>query len=212
MRRTAIFVTATVTLAHVAGAQASRPDTADPYRWLEDVNGARSMSWVKAENTKTTNVLTMKLDGSNPTILSAYGGFEASSTPTYDGPMGKLWGVYVLANIRGGGEFGPASHEAGLKTKRQVIYDDFAAVAQDLITRKVTSLTEGVKYPTPLTWTTTKDDRVGPQHARKFAARMSEYGLPYYFYEVIEGGHGAGANAIQRHTPAHSFTPTSLGN
>jgi prolyl oligopeptidase len=85
----------------------------------------------------------MKLDGSNPTILYAYGGFQVSMLPSYSGAIGKLWlehgGVYVLANIRGGGEFGPAWHEAGLKTKRQHIYDDFAAVAKDLIARGVTS-------------------------------------------------------------------------
>ena len=228
----------------------------------------------------------MKLDGTHPTILNAYGGFEISMTPRYSANVGKLWlergGVFVVANIRGGGEFGPAWHEAGLKTHRQVIYDDFAAVAQDLITRKVTSpqrlgiqggsnggllmgvemtqhpdlwnavdiavplldmlryeqiaagaswvgeygsvanaderaflssisplhnLKAGVKYPTPLVWTTTKDDRVGPQHARKFAARMADLGLPYLFYEVIEGGHGAGANAIQQaHTTALEYT------
>ena len=76
----------------------------------------------------------MARDGANPTILYAYGGFNASMTPRYDPDVGKLWveqgGVYVLANIRGGGEFGPAWHEAGLKTRRQVIYDDFAAVAR----------------------------------------------------------------------------------
>ncbi|MBL0172023.1 MAG: S9 family peptidase [Gemmatimonadaceae bacterium] len=228
----------------------------------------------------------MKLDGSNPTILTAYGGFEVSLTPHYDANAGKLWveqgGVYVVANIRGGGEFGPAWHEAGLKTKRQVIYDDFAAVGQDLIARKITSprrlgivggsnggllmgvemnqhpelwnavqiavplldmmryeqiaagaswvgeygsvsipaeraflagisplqnLKAGVKYPTPFIWTTTKDDRVGPQHARKFAAKMADLGLPYLFYEVIEGGHGAGANAEQQaHTTALGYT------
>jgi len=233
-----------------------------------------------------THPKSMKLDGSNPTILSAYGGFEVSVTPRYDQDVGKLWleqgGVYVVANIRGGGEFGPAWHEAGLKTKRQVIYDDFAAVAQDLIARKITSprrlgieggsnggllmgvemnqhpelwnavqiavplldmlrfeqiaagaswvgeygtvskpdereflasispyhnLQKGVTYPTPFIWTTTKDDRVGPQHARKFAARMSEYKMPYLYYEVIEGGHGAGANAIQQaHTTALGYT------
>jgi prolyl oligopeptidase len=227
----------------------------------------------------------MKLDGSNPTILTAYGGFEISSTPQYDANAGKLWveqgGVYVVANIRGGGEFGPAWHEAGLKTKRQVIYDDFAAVGQDLIARRITTprrlgivggsnggllmgvemtqhpelwnavqievplldmmryeqiaagaswvgeygsvsipaeraflagisplqnLKAGVKYPTPFIWTTTKDDRVGPQHARKFAAKMAEMGLPYLFYEVIEGGHGAGANAEERaHTTALGY-------
>ena len=78
----------------------------------------------------------MKANGLNPTVIYAYGGFLASSLPSYNATLGKLWleqgGVWVLANIRGGGEFGPAWHEAGLKTKRQVIYDDFAAVAQDL--------------------------------------------------------------------------------
>ncbi len=228
----------------------------------------------------------MSLDGANPTILYAYGGFEISLTPRYNAAVGKLWveqgGVYVVANIRGGGEFGPAWHEAGLKTRRQAIYDDFAAVAQDLIARKITSprrlgiqggsnggllmgvqmtqhpelwtavdiqvplldmlrfeqiqagaswvgeygsvskpderaflasispfhnLRPGVKYPEPLIWTTTKDDRVGPQHARKFAAKMADMGLPYLFYEVTEGGHGAGANiAQQAHTEAMEFT------
>jgi prolyl oligopeptidase len=227
----------------------------------------------------------MKFDGSNPTLLTAYGGFESSSTPRYNAVDGKLWlekgGVYVLANIRGGGEFGPAWHEAGLKTKRQVIYDDFAAVAQDLIHRKITStprlgiiggsnggllmgvemtehpdlwgaivievplldmlriekiaagaswvgeygsvsdpqvrafwlahspynqLKPGLNYPDPFIWTTTKDDRVGPQHARKFAAKMAEFHEPYHFYEVIEGGHGSGADARQTaHTDAMNF-------
>jgi prolyl oligopeptidase len=85
----------------------------------------------------------MKFDGANPTILYAYGGFQVSMLPSYAAITGKLWlehgGVYVLANIRGGGEFGPAWHEAGLKTHRQLIYDDFAAVAKDLIARGVTS-------------------------------------------------------------------------
>jgi len=85
----------------------------------------------------------LKLDGSNPTLLAGYGGFQVSETPAYSGTVGKLWleqgGVYVLANIRGGGEFGPAWHQAGLKTKRQVIYDDFIAVAEDLIAKKITS-------------------------------------------------------------------------
>jgi prolyl oligopeptidase len=85
----------------------------------------------------------MKLDGSNPTILYAYGGFQISMLPTYSASIGKIWlengGVFVLANIRGGGEFGPKWHEAGLKTKRQAIYDDFAAVGKDLIARGITS-------------------------------------------------------------------------
>ncbi len=224
----------------------------------------------------------LKLDGSNPTLLYAYGGFEVSQTPTYSATTGKLWlengGVYALANIRGGGEFGPAWHEAGLGTKRQIIYDDFAAVAKDLVATHVTSpprlgirggsnggllmgveftqhpelwhavvidvplldmirisniaagaswegeygsvddpairafwertspyqnLKRGAAYPEPFIFTTTKDDRVGPQHARKFAARMEEYGLPFYYYENTEGGHAAGANLKQAaHTSA----------
>ena len=85
----------------------------------------------------------LAMDGKAPTLLYGYGGFQVSLTPAYSGLTGKLWlergGVYVLANIRGGGEFGPAWHQAGLKTKRQGIYDDFAAVAEDLIARKITS-------------------------------------------------------------------------
>ncbi len=224
----------------------------------------------------------IRLDGNNPTLLYAYGGFEVSQTPSYSATTGKLWlekgGVYALANIRGGGEFGPAWHEAGLGTKRQIIYDDFAAVAKDLIATRVTSprrlgirggsnggLLMGVeftqhpelwnavdievplldmiriskiaagaswegeygsiddpavrafwdktspyqnlrrdgKYPVPFIFTTTKDDRVGPQHARKFAARMEEYGLPFLYYENTEGGHAAGANLKEAaHTSA----------
>lgn len=84
-----------------------------------------------------------ELNGQNPTLMYGYGGFQVSYTPSYSGTVGRLWleegGVYVLANIRGGGEFGPAWHQAGLKTNRQVIYDDFIAVAEDLIARGVTS-------------------------------------------------------------------------
>ena len=216
------------------------------------------------------------LDGSTPTIMTAYGGFEVSETPYYSASVGKLWiehgGSFVLANIRGGGEFGPAWHEAGRKTKRQIIYDDFAAVAKDVDARKLSSpqkfgifggsnggllmgvefnqhpdlwhavtievplldmmryekieagaswvdeygsvsvpaekafletispyqnLRKGVAYPEPLIVTTTKDDRVGPQHARKFAARMHEYGLPYLFYEDTLGGHSSDADIAQ---------------
>ena len=215
----------------------------------------------------------MTLDGSNPTLLYAYGGFQVSETPTYSAGLGKLWlergGVYVLANIRGGGEFGPAWHEAGLKTQRQHIYDDFASVGRDLVARRITSprhlgirggsnggllmgvefeqhpdlwgaviidvplldmlrfeqiaagaswvgeygsvskpeerrflasispyanLRAGVHYPVPFIFTTTRDDRVGPVHARKFAAKMEALGLPFYYHESIEGGHAAGAN------------------
>jgi len=228
----------------------------------------------------------MKLDGTNATLLNAYGGFQISETPSYSATIGKLWlergGVYVLANIRGGGEFGPAWHEAGLKTHRQRIYDDFAAVGEDLIARKITSpkhlgimggsnggllmgvemtqhpdlwnaiviqvplldmlrfekidagaswvgeygsvsnpderkflagispynqLKPGVKYPEPFIFTTTKDDRVGPQHARKFAAKMEEYHEPFLYDEIIEGGHAAGANLEEE---AHTWALTYI--
>jgi prolyl oligopeptidase len=228
----------------------------------------------------------LKYDGNNPTLLEAYGGFQVSETPAYSGIIGKLWlergGVYVLANIRGGGEFGPAWHEAGLKTHRQRIYDDFAAVGQDLVTRKITSpqklgivggsnggllmgvemtqhpelwhaiviqvplldmlrfeqiaagaswvgeygsasapdqraflasispynqLKPDVTYPEPLIFTTTKDDRVSPVHARKFAARMEEFHEPFFYDEIVEGGHAAGADLKEEaRTRAEQYT------
>ena len=85
----------------------------------------------------------MKLDGSNPTLLYGYGGFEISLTPSYSGGMGRAWldkgGVYVVANIRGGGEYGPRWHQAALKQNRHKAYEDMAAVAQDLVSRRITS-------------------------------------------------------------------------
>ncbi|HRD26812.1 MAG TPA: prolyl oligopeptidase family serine peptidase [Caulobacter sp.] len=85
----------------------------------------------------------LKYDGTAPTLQYAYGGFQVSMTPGYSATVGKLWlergGVYVVANIRGGGEFGPAWHEAALKANRQRAYDDFFAVSEDLIARKITS-------------------------------------------------------------------------
>ncbi len=84
-----------------------------------------------------------KLDGKNPTLISAYGGFEISRLPNYSAVIGTSWlekgGVYVLANLRGGGEFGPKWHQAGLKENRQRIYDDYYAVAEELINKKITS-------------------------------------------------------------------------
>jgi prolyl oligopeptidase len=215
--------------------------------------------------------------GEAPTLLYAYGGFQVSMNPTYSPVLGKLWleagGVYVLANIRGGGEFGPAWHQAGLKTKRQIVYDDFIAVAEDLIARKITSprrlgieggsnggLLMGVMltqrpelfhaavvqvplldmlrydkllagaswvdeygspaapeerrwlmkmspyqnlkkrsdFPVPFFVTSSKDDRVHPGHARKYAAKMESLGMPFLYYENIDGGHAASANLIER--------------
>jgi prolyl oligopeptidase len=210
-------------------------------------------------------------DGSAPTLLGGYGGFEIPMTPTYSGSRGAGWlergGVYALANIRGGGEFGPRWHEAALKQNRIKSFEDFIAVAEDIVARKITSpkrlgiaggsqggllvggalamrpdlfgaviskvpladmrrfskllagaswmaeygdpdvpeqwayirtwspyhlLRKDVKYPTPFVWTNTRDDRVHPGHARKFVARMMELGHPVYYFENVEGGHGAG--------------------
>jgi len=85
----------------------------------------------------------MALDGSTPTLIYAYGGFNSAVRPGYSSITGTGWiekgGVYVIANIRGGGEFGPEWHHSALKEKRQNAYDDLFAVAEDLISRKVTS-------------------------------------------------------------------------
>ncbi|WP_045738844.1 prolyl oligopeptidase family serine peptidase [Xanthomonas sp. MUS 060] len=85
----------------------------------------------------------LKRDGSHPTLLYGYGGFEVSMTPFYSGSLGRAWldrgGVYALANIRGGGEYGPRWHQAALKQNRHKAYEDMAAVAQDLVARKITS-------------------------------------------------------------------------
>src|SRR5205823_9027469 len=85
----------------------------------------------------------LKLDGSNPTLLYGYGGFEISMTPRYQAGTGAAWlekgGIFVVANIRGGGEFGPKWHKAAMKANRHRAYEDFAAVAEDLVNRKVTS-------------------------------------------------------------------------
>ena len=85
----------------------------------------------------------LKPDGSTPTILYGYGGFEISLKPSYSATIGKLWlergGAYAVANIRGGGEFGPRWHKAALKTERQRAYDDFIAVGEDLAKRGITS-------------------------------------------------------------------------
>jgi prolyl oligopeptidase len=218
-----------------------------------------------------------KLDGSNPTILSGYGGFEVSMLPNYSGTIGAGWlergGVWVLANLRGGGEFGPKWHTVALRENRQMAYDDFIAVAEDLIRRKITSpqhlgimggsqggllvgstfvqrpdlfkavvcqvplldmrrynkllagaswqgeygnpddpkdwtfiskyspyqnVKKDAKYPRIFFWTTTRDDRVHPGHARKMVARMKEQGHDVLYFEYTEGGHGAGSTPAQQ--------------
>lgn len=86
---------------------------------------------------------TMKPDGSTPTLLNAYGGFQVAQVPGYSGTMGRLWleagNAYVVANLRGGGEFGPKWHQDAQGANKQRTWDDYIAVAEDLIRRKVTS-------------------------------------------------------------------------
>ena len=217
----------------------------------------------------------MKFDGENPVWMFSYGGFENALTPAYSGSYedlhgayGKLWlergGVFVLANIRGGGEFGPVWHTSVLKENHYKCYEDFEAVARDLAKRGITSpahlgiegrsnggllvgstmlrhpelygavvcgnplldmrrytkllagaswageygdpddaaqwayisqyspyqnLTGGKKLPAVMFYSTTRDDRVHPGHARKMAARMEALGYPVEYFENIEGGH-----------------------
>lgn len=218
-----------------------------------------------------------KADGMAPTVLYGYGGFEQSMLPSYSGIVGSAWlergGVYVLANIRGGGEFGPAWHQAALKENRQRSFDDFIAVAEDLIDRKITSpkhlgimggsnggllvgavmvqrpelfeavvcqvpvldmkryskllagaswvgewgdpdnpedwaylskyspyqnVTKDADYPKAFFYTSTRDDRVHPGHARKMVAKMLDQGHDVLYWENTEGGHAAGSTNAQR--------------
>ena len=85
----------------------------------------------------------MALDSTHPTLLDGYGGFEISLTPAYSGGLGAAWlargGVKAIANIRGGGEYGPRWHQAALREKRHKAYEDFEAVARDLVSRGVTA-------------------------------------------------------------------------
>jgi prolyl oligopeptidase len=82
--------------------------------------------------------------GPGPTLLGGYGGFEVARTPAYDGVLGRLWlahgGTYVLANIRGGGEYGPTWHTQAMREGRHKVAEDFAAVARDLVQRGITTV------------------------------------------------------------------------
>jgi prolyl oligopeptidase len=219
----------------------------------------------------------VKYNGNNPTLIYAYGGFEVSITPFYSAIYGTSWldkgGVLVLANIRGGGEFGPKWHQAGLKEKRQNVFDDLYAVSEEMISKNITSpkhlgvmggsnggllvgvamtqrpdlynavvcqvplldmkrfnkllagaswmgeygnpdiieeweyikkyspyhnLKAGVEYPEVFFYTSTRDDRVHPAHARKMNAKMNEMGYKTYYYENKEGGHAGSSTNEQR--------------
>ncbi|MFN6935165.1 MAG: prolyl oligopeptidase family serine peptidase, partial [Tsuneonella sp.] len=85
----------------------------------------------------------VELNGSTPTLLYGYGGFQSSSLPGYSGTIGKLWlekgGAYVLGNMRGGGEFGPEWHQTAMRENKQRTWDDFIAIGEDVVARKLTS-------------------------------------------------------------------------
>ncbi|HWE44453.1 MAG TPA: prolyl oligopeptidase family serine peptidase [Caulobacteraceae bacterium] len=104
--------------------------------WATSTDGTRIPYFV-------VHAKNIKLDGSTPTIMYGYGGFQLSKPPAYLPEVGKIWlergGAYVIANIRGGGEFGPKWHEAVLREHRQLAFDDFASVARDLFKRGITS-------------------------------------------------------------------------
>ncbi|MDO9588820.1 MAG: prolyl oligopeptidase family serine peptidase [Brevundimonas sp.] len=217
----------------------------------------------------------LAMDGSAPTILFGYGGFQVSFPPAYKPEMGKLWlengGVFVQANIRGGGEFGPQWHQSVLNENRQLAFDDFAAVAADLHRRGISSprrtgiygrsnggvltsvvmtqhpelinaaviesplidmlryhelpagaswigeygdpripeeaawiarysayqqLRPDTEYPRVYITTNTRDDRVHPGHARKFAARLTDMGHDHLYYEETSGGHSNDADPV----------------
>lgn len=216
-------------------------------------------------------------NGRAPTLLYGYGGFEVSQLPRYGSATGAAWieggGVYVLANIRGGGEFGPEWHKAVQGHAHMKNFEDFIAVAEDLQARKITSkehlgimggsqggllvgasfalrpdlfkavvsavpladmrryhkllagaswmaeygdpdqpqdweiiktwspyqlLRADATYPKVFFWTTTRDDRVHPAHARKMVAKMQSMGHPVYYFENMEGGHGSGTTSLQQ--------------
>ena len=83
-------------------------------------------------------------EAAGPTLLGGYGGFEVARTPAYDGVLGRLWlargGTYVLANIRGGGEYGPTWHTQAMREGRHLVAEDFASVARDLVARGITTV------------------------------------------------------------------------
>ena len=268
---------------YLADADAERPEVIKTLSEKFDASGlaVEQLEAVSKDGTRVPYFVIgpkdLVRDGKTPTILYGYGGFEIPMLPSYLAVSGNLWlkqgGVYVVANIRGGGEFGPRWHQAALKENRQNAYDDFLAVAEDLIERKVTAparlgimggsnggLLVGVAftqrpdlftavvcqvplldmlrytkllagaswmaeygnpddekmrgviskyspyqnvvpetdYPEVFFLTSTKDDRVHPGHARKMVAKMSGMGHQVFYYENIEGGHGAAANLLQR--------------
>jgi len=143
---TSFLVPSTLTLIPNPGAKAEALKSLPP-RFDADGLVATQLEATSADGTKVPYFLVRRkdapVDGSTPTLLYGYGGFQVVYGPFYLETAGKAWlergGAYALANIRGGGEFGPGWHQAALKKNRPRAYEDFEAVAQDLIARKLTS-------------------------------------------------------------------------
>lgn len=119
----------------------------DPYRWLEDQQSAETRQWIEAQNAYTESVLETfegrdRLAARATELLTGYGGFSVSNLPRFSA-RAAIWvengGVYALANLRGGGEFGEAWHEAGMLADKQNTFDDFFAAAEWLIDNNITS-------------------------------------------------------------------------
>lgn len=141
------FLTPDSLLSYDADTNALRSVASLPAKFDSEGLAVTQHAAISPDGTKVPYFLVHRKDialtNSTPTLLYGYGGFGVSMNPSYSPVSGRLWlsqgGAYALANIRGGGEFGPRWHQAGLKQKRQRIYDDFIAVAEDLIARKITS-------------------------------------------------------------------------
>jgi prolyl oligopeptidase len=166
----------------------------------------------------------LKFDGTAPTLLNAYGGFQVSQSPRYADATGKLWlekgGVYVVANIRGGGEFGPRWHNAGLKLDRMRVYDDFFAVSKDLIKRNITNprklgivggsnggllmgvaLTQHPELYSAIIIQVPLFDMIGYTHIGAGASWVGEYGDP---------ANAAERNVILTYSPYQNIKPGKL--
>ena len=141
------FLTPDSLISYDVGTDTVSPLQSVPARFDSDGLTVQQFEATSADGTKIPYFVVhradIELDGTTPTLLYGYGGFQVSLNPRYSAITGKLWlergGAYVLANIRGGGEFGPDWHQAGLKLNRQRIYDDFIAVGEDIIAKGITS-------------------------------------------------------------------------
>ncbi|MGZ8999240.1 MAG: prolyl oligopeptidase family serine peptidase, partial [Allosphingosinicella sp.] len=118
-----------------------------PARFDASNHQVEQLEAVSKDGTKSPYFLvrpkTMRMDGSTPTLLYGYGGFQVSQVPNYSGSMGRLWleqgNAYAVANLRGGGEFGPQWHQSAQLANKQRTWDDYIAIAEDLIRRRISS-------------------------------------------------------------------------